>query len=144
MYTVEIRVGRLLEMRMESPLELEDVQRFKAVVSQRVLEATRPLLCCTDLRHARIFSPDAAAELTGMMKLDNPRVKRNAILVGESALFSMQIERMVREAGSQSRRTFRDQSEAQLWLREHLDAEERWRLAEFMLDRRIDRYHTIQ
>jgi hypothetical protein len=142
MYTVEVREGRLLEIRMESPLEFADVQEFRQRVMALVGAALRPVIACTDLRRARIFSPDSAEAITSMMRHDNPRVERNAILVGDSALFSMQVERMVREAGSHSRRTFREPLELKLWLRDALSESERWRLNMFVTESpRGDRPH---
>jgi hypothetical protein len=145
MFTVECRVGRLLEIRMTSPLELADVLDFRSLVTQRILEAPRPVIACTDLRRARIFAPEAAIELTAMMKHDNPKLLRNAFLVGESALFSLQIERLLREAGPLSRRTFRDTNEARQWLKDQLDEQERWRLSQFVIEYpRTDRFPSLQ
>src|SRR3954470_7995362 len=108
MFSVEIRVGRLLEIRMESPLSDAEVLEFRNLTTATVVAANRPIIVCTDLLRARVFSPESAAQITSMMQKDNPLVERNAVLVGESALFSMQIERMLREAGPRSRRTFRE------------------------------------
>jgi len=134
MFTVEIRVGRLLEIRMESPLSAAEVLDFRSVTTATVRAAKRPLVVCTDLLRARVFSPESAAQITAMMQQDNPLVERNGILVGESALFSMQIERMLREAGPRSRRAFREPAALKLWLKEVLDENELWRLNAFIME----------
>jgi hypothetical protein len=132
MFTVENRVGRLLEIRMESPLGDDEVVEFRNLTSSIVRAAPRPLIVCTDLLRARVFSPASATQITSMMQQDNPLVERNGILVGESATFSMQIERMLREAGSRSRRTFRDAPALKKWLKEVLTDDELWRLNIFI------------
>jgi hypothetical protein len=132
MFSVEIRVGRLLEIRMESPLSDAEVLEFRNLTSAAVVTANRPIIVCTDLLRARVFSPESAAQITAMMQRDNPLVERNAVLVGESALFSMQIERMLREAGPRSRRTFREAVPLKKWLKEVLTDDELWRLSIFI------------
>jgi hypothetical protein len=132
MSTVEIREGKLLEMRLVSPMSAADVDEFLNQTKGIVRDLRSSLVGCTDLREARILSPDAVSKLTEMMRFDNPRIVRNAILVGEGAVFSMQIERMVREAGSPLRRSFRETGEACTWLASVLTRPEQRRLRAFI------------
>jgi hypothetical protein len=68
----------------------------------------------TDLK---VISPDGADALVERMKVDNPRVKRSAFVVGEGTA-ALQLNRMVRDAGSDNRRTFTSVEQAVAWLRQ--------------------------
>jgi len=70
--------------------------------------------------------------LVGLIRQDGPRVERNGFLVGTGAVFSMQIERIIRESGAPGRRTFRTPHELGAWLGELLTPTERSRLDTFL------------
>ena len=59
-------------------------------------------------------------------------MERTAFLVGESAVFAMQIERVIRNAANPNRRAFRDPGDLRKWLAEILTATEAARLGEFL------------
>ena len=67
------------------------------------------------------------------MRGDNPRIERAGILVSTSAVFSLQLERMVREAGNPRRRAFRTAGELVTWLDEIATPDEKQRLKELFL-----------
>jgi hypothetical protein len=133
MFSAEIQVGRLMEIRLRSPVEPEEVVHFKRRVFALVQQSPRRVVGCTDLRLAHVFDQSVAEEIMGMMKTDNPRVERNAILVGKSAVFGMQIERMLKEVGSNTRRAFRDPELLRKWLDDVLDEEERRQVMDFLV-----------
>ena len=60
-----------------------------------------------------------------MLKSDNPKVERSAVLIGNSSVFGLQLERMFREAGNPGRRVFRSVDTIVTWLDESLDEAER-------------------
>jgi hypothetical protein len=119
-------------MRITSPFPIGELTEFVSQVTAKLRHSNDRLICCTDLRATRILSPDVSDRLTDMMRSDNPKVERNAIIVGEGAVFGMQIERMLREAGSPVRRSFREVEHAQSWLAELLLPQERQRLRSFL------------
>ena len=124
MLTVENPVGRLLELRVSSPFSLEEMGPFQTKLMRLVSSAPGNSVACTDLRGARVMPDEVAARFVTIMKADNPRMERSGFLVSESALFSLQIERMLREAGNPMRRTFRESHEMVAWLSELLTAAE--------------------
>ncbi|MGZ3428411.1 MAG: hypothetical protein ACXVDD_21350 [Polyangia bacterium] len=133
MFTAEIRVGRLLEVRMRSPLPLHEAQALVADI-RRLVKGTRgPSLGVIDLRGVKLLDPDVVDFLGELMRRDNPWLARNAFILAEaSAVKTLQVERMLKEGGSSSRRGFRGRSDAEAWLGEVLDDAERTRLRAFL------------
>jgi hypothetical protein len=92
---------------------------------------------CADWRAASLLAPDVADALIGLLRVGNAYFERSAILLAQDqALFGMQVERVVREAGSSTRRTFRDPMKMRRWLAEVLDADEIRRMNEFFRELR--------
>lgn len=133
MFHVANPVGRLLEIRVVSPLTLYDAMTlFKRIY--RVMPRDRGLACViADLRGLRLVDPEVVDLVTGYMRMDNPYVERNAFLLSDaSALLVMQSERLLKQTGAPSRRTFRVREEAEAWIAEVLTAEERSRMHAFL------------
>jgi len=97
---------------------MPDVQDFISKVRAHLGETTMPAVYAVDCRPVNMFSPDVAEALIGLMKADNPKIRRTAILIQPNALFSLQIERMLREADNPARRTFADSEHLFAWLGE--------------------------
>lgn len=133
MYTAEVRVGRLLEVRMASPLPLFEAESLVAEI-RRLVKATRaPSVGVVDFRGVRILDPEVVDYLAALMRADNPWLARNAFLLADGgAVKTLQLERLLRDGGSASRRAFRVRGEAEAWLAEALDDAERARLAAFL------------
>jgi hypothetical protein len=132
MFTIENHVGRLIELRMTSPMAIEDLAGFHEAVSRVVEGHGNQVVGVTDLLSARVFPQPVTDRLTLIIRQESPRVERNAILVGEGAVFSMQTERIIRDAAMPNRRAFRNPNDLSAWLGEVLNAAERRRLLEFM------------
>ncbi len=131
MYTVENRVGRLVETRVVS-LTDDEVRMFTEE-HRRMGERLRRFVIVADYRAVKIFPPSVAEALQRLMSGMNPAVERSALLVeaGHATNF-MQVERIVRQAAHPERRAFRDPRELTAWLGEKLDADERRRLEQFL------------
>jgi hypothetical protein len=133
MFTAEIRVGRLLEVRMRSPLPLFEAQALIAEIRRLVKGTRAPSLGVIDLRGVRLLDPDVVDFLGELMRRDNPWLARNAFILAEaSAVKTLQMERMLNEGGSASRRGFRGRKEAEAWLGEVLGDDEKARLRAFL------------
>jgi hypothetical protein len=135
--TVECRVGVLIELHFEARPSLDDVERFKAetaaLVTERWVRSGRRVVLCTDLRSAQLFAPDVASRIIDLMRSDNPRVERNGVLGNESAIFTLQVQRLLIEARSPGRRRlFTQQGALQAWLDESLQPDESARLQQFL------------
>jgi hypothetical protein len=137
MITVECHAGVLIELRFDGKPSLDDVARFKAetaaLVTRLWARDARRVVLCTDLRATNLFAPEVATQIINLMRGDNPRVDRNGVLGNESALLTLQVQRLLIEAGSPGRRRiFTDSHPLVAWLGDVLDEVERARLGEFL------------
>ncbi len=133
MFTVERRVGKLVEARVRILRTLEDVQRYELAVRTALLAAGPGAVGCSDMRFAEVFPPDVTSAIVQLLSRDNSALARSALLVAdEQATLNLQIERIVREANNAARRTFRDPIELMAWLSGVLNTEERHRLHAFI------------
>ena len=125
--------GRLVTFRVRSPLDDGNADRAAADLRRTIGAVAGRVVVCTDLTDARVLAPETSERFVAVMRADNPRLERSALLLGNnSATFVMQLERMVREADSPARRTFREASELVEWLRPSLTADEEAALAGFL------------
>jgi hypothetical protein len=134
MYTIDNRVGRLIEIRVESPVTDEELSQFHDRIAKVIKPIKGQVATCTDLVGATVFLQPVAARWIEIIKQENPIVERNAILVGEGAVFSMQVERIIRQAGFKNRKAFLAPAALTTWLGEILSVRERARLDQFLQD----------
>jgi hypothetical protein len=121
--------GRLLEAWFGPSFDAEDVAGFVADTRRLVTQAKGPVVVVTDMTAVTVLPPAIADMLLGLMRSDNPRIERHALLVGTSAVFGLQAERLFREAGNPGRRVFRDRAVLVSWLKEVVGPREAERLA---------------
>ena len=134
MYTIENRVGRLIELRVESPVTEEELMQFHDMLARACKSITGQIVMCTDLVGATVFTQPVTQRWTSIIKQDAPIVERNAVLVGEGAVFSMQVARIIRQAGMANRKAFLSPADLVGWLAEILTTRERTRLEFFLRD----------
>lgn len=132
MYKIDNAVGRLIEVRLASPLSLDEVHRFAAELKGAVDAVQGHYVGVVDITRAELFPAPVAEALIQLLSRGAGQVDRTAVLVGENATFSLQVERIIRNSASPNRRAFRDAGELRDWLREVLSVEERVRLARFL------------
>jgi hypothetical protein len=125
--------GRLITYRVVSPVDDDNAARAAIELRQAVLAVEGRVIICTDLTEARTFRPSTSEAFLNLMKNDNPKLERSAILVGDhSATLFLQLERMIREAQSPVRRAFHQAAELIEWLRPQLVAAEQAALEAFL------------
>jgi hypothetical protein len=132
---IEVRApaGRLITFAVSSPVDDGNADAAALELRRCVQSVTGRVVVVTDLTTARTLAPATAERFILLMKSDNPRLERSAIMLGAaSATFAMQVERMVREAGNPARRTFRDGDLLTQWLLEVLSEQEQAALRDFM------------
>jgi hypothetical protein len=133
MFSVANRVGRLLELRVSSPFSITDAMAMFKQIYKTMPRSKGLALVMADLRGLRVVDPEVVDLVTGFMRMDNPYVERNAFLLSEhSAMLAIQGDRMVKQAGTPSRKTFRHREEAESWMDEVLSVEERAQLRLFL------------
>jgi hypothetical protein len=129
--------GRLVTFRVVSPVDDGNAAKAAAELRRIVQSIEGRVVICTDLTDARVFAPGTTDAFVKAMKADNPKLERSAILLGgDSPTFLLQLERMVREAASPDRRTFRDQRELAQWLEPILSERELMALRAFLFEAR--------
>jgi hypothetical protein len=132
MWTLQHPVGRFVELRIESPITIVDLEPLGQRLGQAIAAISGRFVVCTDLSRANIMPPDVAEAFIRLMRRDNPQLERSGFLVGASALFSLQLERMLKEANNPSRRPFRSAAPLVSWLSEVLNPAEQVALKQFL------------
>jgi hypothetical protein len=132
--TVGNHVGRLLEICVVPPVTFEETTRFLQDIVRLTTAQPAKIVACTDLRGGtRTTDPDSIDIIAGIIRSENPRLERNALLVPAMApTFTLQMERMIKSAGTVQRRIFKSRGEAEAWLGEVLTGAERARLRTFL------------
>lgn len=129
MLTVTRRAGRLVAIHIASPITESELTAFEIELGA-IVALSRSIVFWTDLRQAQVLGEAHAARLVSIMRGDNRKVLRTALLLPEgNAILALQFERIVREAANPARRIFRDRSAAMRWLLEVLEPEEQMSVA---------------
>jgi len=131
MFSVANNVGSLLEIRVASPLTMEDAMSLFKQIYKTMPRGTVARVI-VDARGLRIADPAVIDAVVMMMRQDNPGVERNAFLMHGGAVLHMQSERMLKELGVTNRRAFQNRTEAEEWLAEVCPPPEKNRLRRFL------------
>jgi hypothetical protein len=134
---VQSNVGVLIEIRFVGSPDLHEVILFetnlRALVSRAVKTGTRKAILCTDLRSCEILRPEVSERVIRLMRHDSPHIERNGFLATGSAVFNLQIQRSMSQAGApDQRRMFRNEAGLTTWLGEVTNAAEQARLRLFL------------
>jgi hypothetical protein len=132
-FTVECRVGRVVEARLMTLRDADDVTQFELAMRAAFVRLQRKCVICADVRAFTLLSPTVSDLMIAVLAKGNPYLERSAILLpAKGAAFHLQAERLVRESKSADRRTFREPQEMKAWLDEVLDEGERARVRAFL------------
>jgi hypothetical protein len=133
MWTVASSVGKLVEARLTSA-DSRAVAACLSAIADTVAKAPCPVVGLLDMTQVRVLGQEEAQLLLSVMRGDNARVQRTAIVINADPLFGMQMERLVRAAGLPQRQVFRVPARAVGWLAEVLSAEETARARAFIAE----------
>jgi hypothetical protein len=122
--TTSNEAGRLATVRIASPVTLEEIGELGKELKRLIVVHGR-IVIAGDLLQCLVFPQDRYDAFVAMLKSDNPAIERSALLMASGATFALQLERMIKDAGSPRRRTFRDPRELCEWLAESLEPAER-------------------
>ena len=126
-------VGRLVTFRVFPPIDDRQSAAAAAKLRDSIAAIADRVIICTDVTEAHVFSQETTDLFVKQMKAGNPKIERSAILLGDgSPTFALQLERMVREAASPDRRTFRNPRELEAWLEPVLTPAEQLALHSFL------------
>jgi hypothetical protein len=134
-FAVGCKVGRLVEARLYLPRAPQQIADFADALRRTFLSLRGSCVICADWRSSNLLAPPVADRLVDLLRRGNPHVERSAVLLpSENAVFSLQVERVIREAGNHARRAFRNPHAMRAWLSEVLAPAEIRRLDEFLLE----------
>lgn len=136
MFSVEARVGRLIEVRLVTPISVKDIAGIGAGLIALFQRLPDKCVCVSDVTRATPFTPEEADRVLEVFKADNPRLERSAILLDHGTTFHQQLERLVSQAKNPARRCFQDPDELKAFLVTALTDEEHGRLARFLSEGR--------
>lgn len=136
--TAQIRVGRLLEIRVsrgyETPADVDAMMAMSRAVASALPPDVKHVTVA-DWRRCRLMTEEACERAIVMFQGMNPRTERSALLCGDgSATAAMQFLRLVMSGDNPNRRLFRSADEMIEWLSEVLTQEEIRRLREFLAE----------
>jgi hypothetical protein len=124
-FNVKCWVGRLIEIRLEWVNGVGEVLKMEEDLRQAFMQIGTGAIICADCRGIEVLSPAVSDALLETFKRDNPRLLRSALLLSPAnAVFNLQVERLLREAGNPARRAFRAAEPLLSWLSEVLVPEE--------------------
>jgi hypothetical protein len=142
---VENPAGRLITFRVVPPVDHSNATHAATELRTAIAALGVPVVICADLTQARTFSADTSEQFVALMKSDNPKLERSALLLSDaSATLLLQMARIVREAASPARRTFHDRQTLREWLHPVLSLEERGALEKFLEDAETRRGPSIR
>jgi len=127
------RVGRVVEVRVRSLSALADIQAINTQVAMALHRAGPGAIICADHRLASPVSCRVADLWADGMRAANKRISWAAILLDPlNTTFDLQIERIVKCAGSPTRRLVTGLGEMHAWLGDALSVAE-WSAIETFL-----------
>jgi hypothetical protein len=131
-YHVENSAGRLIEVKLASPLTVEEVQQFAQKHIAIMQKIPGKYIGVVNLLEAYVFPAAVAEVLAKLLSGAASHVERSALLIGESAVFGLQVERVIRDANNPNRRAFRHGNELVAWLSEVTTPAEQKELEKFI------------
>jgi predicted metal-dependent hydrolase len=126
--------GRLVEVSVKPPLTLDEIKQFVQEHKATISRIPDRYVGVVDLHRVNVFPPEVANALIQLLSQMADRVERTAFLIGESAVFALQIERVIRDAANPNRKSFREPGPLKEWLGEVLNEGERFRLDGFLTE----------
>src|SRR6185295_2125255 len=131
MYSVQIVVGRLVEVRLVTPTSMKDIEGLRSGLLQLFQQRPGKLVFISDLTGATVFTPEEADMVLEVFKADNPRIERSAFLLNRGVFFHRQVERLISQAKNPARRSFLEPDELKAFLVAALTDAEHGRLSRF-------------
>jgi hypothetical protein len=97
MITVTRNVGRLTEIRVTAPVNVDDLSTLQRDVAGILGRAQGRVVICADLSGAGLFSDEQAERMAKFFRTANAKLERTAIVVCGAATLFLQVERLLRE-----------------------------------------------
>ena len=132
MHIVANHVGRLVEVTLASPITMDEIEPFIRENIDILQKIPGKFVGVADLLRAHVLPQEVADRMIQLLSGNAARVERSAMLIGDSAVFAMQVERVIHSGNQPNRRAFRSPTELAAWLGEVLTVPERAQLQLFL------------
>ena len=116
MVTVENRVGRLIEVRQTGKVTVEELQESFPIFQRILSSSTERFVMATDWRGMRVLDAKTSEALLGIMRAKNDRIERQMLVMDPSAVMGLQVRRLFKDAGGETRAVFESADLARGWL----------------------------
>jgi len=134
-YSIESKVGRLVELRFEGDVSETEIKAFRSRMLEIVVRLGKPAVFCVDSRDCGPLVGEAGLMIVGLMRSDNRSLERSAVVLRPGSPVSDQLEKAISEAKNAYRRTFHEPVAAIAWLRPILESAEIEELTRFLAPR---------
>ena len=132
MLTVSLNVGRLIEIRAQGQVTLEDFTAFRTRFTELLMKAGKKIVNVSDLREIGVLGPDVFAALSRMAQTDNAMIERAAYFTSPSSPASMQFDQLIRDLKHPQRGVFQKVADLENWVAGSLTKEELARAHQFL------------
>jgi len=132
MFSVETKVGRLLEVRLKAPFAPGEMEQLTLALGAAFVRVPGRLVGCIDMRGSMLLSPEEGDHVAAWMRSGNAKIERSGVVIPQEAPVYLQVARVFRETGHPGRRVFVEKTELMSWLGEVLDDHERQRMQAFL------------
>jgi len=132
MVTVENNVGRLIEVRQTRKVTTEELQSSFPKFQQILGRSAQKFVMATDWRGMRVLDDQTSEMLLSIMRDENTRIEKQALIISPSAILGLQVRRLFAQAGGDDRMVFESPSAAVRWLAPSLSAAELQSLQAFI------------
>lgn len=133
MITVANKVGKLCEVRIQSPISALEIGEMSRQIAE-VVRRCGTIRGVTDLRGAAVFPAELADQIVVFLRQDDRHIERGAFILNDSAVLALQLDRVLRDSVNDRRRFFRDKRLLTTWLGEVLTPPEAERLSAFLAE----------
>src|SRR5689334_16298177 len=103
---------------------MEDVVVFADRFRGLPLPPAGLFVACTDLRAARIVAPEVSELMLRFMRTRKTKIEHNALLISDSSIIGLQVERLIKGASHPGREVVRSVADALVFLDPLCTAEE--------------------
>ena len=116
MVTVENRIGRLIEVRQTGKVTIEELQESFPVFQRILSSSPQRYVMATDWRGMRVLDAKTSEALLGIMRSKNDRIERQMLVMDPSAVMGLQVRRLFKDAGGETRAVSESADLARGWL----------------------------
>lgn len=132
MVTVTHRVGKLVAVRVQSPVTYREATMLKPRMEQVIGRLNGPVCVACDLSDARVYSPDVAEKIVAALKERYPTAQRIGIVVHSGSSLGGLIYSYFRELDDPERQAWVRAREMVSYVSERLGGAEQQGLRDFL------------